>query len=528
MASRVRENRLLIPVLVFLCAAVASCHVVDTAPDVGAVGFDVVETSISDVHQAMQDGRVTARQLVEAYLARIEAYDKRNPALNAIIEVNPRALERADELDIAFAQSGLTGPLHGIPMIVKDNYDFAGMPTSAGSASLAESMPPDDSFQVHRIQEAGAIVLAKSNMAEFAFSPNETIGSRIPGFTRNPYATNRVPAGSSGGTGAAVAASFGVVGLGTDTGNSIRGPSSHNALVGIRSTIGLTSRDGIVPLAFSHDIGGPMARTVADAVAVFDVLAGTDPADPTTVEADARRAVDYNEFLDANALATARIGVVRQIVDRESGDPRMRDLLSQALEDLRAAGAQIVDPVSIPMLDERMQFGCSRFRYDINAYLATLGPEAPVKTLTEIVQSGGYDRTVRDRLRRALEESLEDPDIRCAEQTVNRRLLAEQVSGILADKGLDALVYPTWANVPRLIGDLRSPGGDNSQVLSPQTGFPAITVPMGWIEEGGQQLPAGLQIFGDAWTEPRLIAIAYAYEQATKHRRPPATTPTLH
>ena len=529
MASWIRENRLLIPVLVFLCIVVASCQFLDTIIGVQqeTTGFDVVETTIADVHLAMQDGRVTARQLVEDYLARIEAYDKRNAALNAIIEINPGALARADKLDVAFAESGLTGPLHGIPMIVKDNYDFAGMPTTAGSASLAESMPPDDSFQVRRIREAGAIVLAKSNMAEFAFSPNETIGSRIPGFTRNPYATNRVPAGSSGGTGAAVAASFGVVGLGTDTGNSIRGPSSHNALVGIRSTIGLTSRDGIVPLAFSHDIGGPMARTVADAVAVFDVLAGTDPADPTTVEADSRRAVDYNQFLDANALVAARIGVVRQIVDRESGDPRMRDLLNRALDDLRAAGAQIVDPVSIPMLDETVQFSCRRFRYDINAYLATLGPDAPVKTLTEIVESGGYDRTVRDRIRRGLEESLEDPEIRCAEQTDNRRLLAQQVTGVLADEQLDALVYPTWANVPRLIGDLRSPGGDNSQVLSPQTGFPAITVPMGWIEEGGQQLPGGLQIFGDAWSEPRLIAIAYAYEQVTQHRRPPDTTPAL-
>jgi Asp-tRNA(Asn)/Glu-tRNA(Gln) amidotransferase A subunit family amidase len=475
----------------------------------------------------MQDGRLTARQLVQAYLARIEAFDKRGPALNAIIEINPRALERADELDARFAASGLTGPLHGIPMIVKDNYDFAGMATSAGSAALARSMPPDDAFQVRRILEAGAIVLAKSNMAEFAFSPNETLGSRLPGFTRNPYATNRVPAGSSGGTAAAVAASMGAVGLGTDTGNSIRGPSAHNALVGIRSTIGLTSRDGIVPLYFSHDIGGPMARSVADAVAVFDVLAGTDPADPTTAEADARRPDDYNEFLDADALAGARVGVVRQIVDRESGDPRVREVFHRALDDLRAAGAEVVDPVVIPMLDEGVQFWCSRFRADINTYLATLGPDAPVKTLTEIVASGDYDRTVRDRLRRSLEESLDDPDVRCAAQTANRQRFAEQVAGIIADQGLDALVFPTWANVPRLIGDLRSPGGDNSQVLSPQTGFPAITVPMGWIEEGGRQLPAGLQILGDAWSEPRLIAIAYAYEQATRHRRPPDTTPSL-
>ena len=505
----------------------AGCAAEAPAPDNQAGGFDVVEASIADIHEAMRDGRVTARQLVEAYVSRIEAYDKRGAALNAIIEVNPDALARADELDAAFVESGLTGPLHGIPMIVKDNYDFAGMPTSAGSASLAESMPPDDSFQVRRIREAGAIVLAKSNMAEFAFSPNETIGSRIPGFTRNPYATNRVPAGSSGGTAAAVAASFGTVGLGTDTGNSIRGPSSHNALVGIRSTMGLTSRDGIVPLNFANDIGGPIARSVADAVAVFDVLAGADTADPVTAEADERRAADYNEFLDPGALRGARLGVLRQIVDRESGDPRMRAVFDEAMEDLRAAGAEIVDPVQIPMLDDRPRFGCGRFRYDLNAYLATLGPDAPMKTLADIVESGDFDRTIANRLRGGLDGSLEDPDVRCADQNANKQRFAEHVRGIMEDNNLDAMVYPTWANVPRLIGDLRSPGGDNSQVMSPQTGFPAITVPMGWIEEGGEQLPAGLQILGDAWSEPRLIALAYAYEQATTHRRQPATTPAL-
>jgi Asp-tRNA(Asn)/Glu-tRNA(Gln) amidotransferase A subunit family amidase len=513
--------------VVVLAIAALACGTGGAAAAPQAAGFDVVEASIAEIHEAMAAGRLTARQLVEAYLARIEAYDKQGPALNAIIEINPGALARADELDAAFAASGLSGPLHGIPVIVKDNYDFAGMATTAGSASLAASMPPDDAFQVRRIREAGAIVLAKSNMAEFAFSPYETLGSRLPGFTRNPYATNRVTAGSSGGTAAAVAASFGAVGLGTDTGNSIRGPSSHNALAGIRSTIGLTSRDGIVPLYFSHDIGGPMARTVADAVAVFDVIAGTDPADPTTAEADARRAADYNAFLDAGALGGARIGVVRQISDARNGDPRVLERFEEALADLRGAGAEIVDPVAIPMLDERVQFWCSRFHYDVNAYLATLGADAPVKSLTEIVESGDYDRTVRDRLRRALEESLEDPAVRCAEQESNRARFREQVSGILAEQGLDALVYPTWSNLPRLIGDMRSPAGDNSQVLSPQTGFPAITVPMGWVEEGGARLPVGLQIFGDAWSEPRLIALAYAYEQATRHRQPPPTTPPL-
>ena len=513
---------------ILAAVTMAACALPGAAPEQRDEGFEVVETSIAEIHQAMQEGRLTARQLVEAYLARIEAYDKRGPALNAIIVVNPNALQRADELDAAFAESGFTGPLHGIPMIVKDNYNTHDLPTTAGSASLADSIPPADAFQVRKIREAGAIVLAKSNMAEFAFSPVETIGSRLPGYTRNPYATNRVPAGSSGGTAVTVAASLGAVGLGTDTGNSIRGPSSHNSLVGIRSTLGLTSRDGIVPLSFSHDVGGPMARSVADAVAVFDVLAGSDPGDPYTVEADERRAANYNDFLDASALQGARLGVIRQISDRDSGDPRVLERFEEALGDLRGAGAEVVDPIEIPMLDERGLFRCGRFRYDLNAYLASLGPDAPVKTLADVIASELFHRSVRDRLQRSADESLEDPAVRCAESEANRRRFAEQVSGIMADGNLDALVFPTWSNLPRLIGDMSSPAGDNSQVMSPQTGFPAITVPMGWVEENGFELPVGLQILGDAWSEPRLIALAYAYEQATHHRKAPPTTPPLH
>jgi len=263
--------------------------------------FDVVEASIADIHEAMREGRLTSRQLVQLYIDRIEAYDKQGPALNAIIVVNPNALRRAQELDEVFAETGMVGPLHGIPVIVKDNYDTADLPTSGGSLSLRESTPPDDAFQVRKLREAGAIVLAKANMAEFAFSPYETVGSALPGHTRNPYALNRVPAGSSGGTAAAVAASFGTVGLGTDTGNSIRGPSSHTALVGIRSTMGLTSRDGIIPLYLDHDIGGPIARTVADGVAVFDVIVGFDETDPVTADSVDHRATSYLGYLDINA-----------------------------------------------------------------------------------------------------------------------------------------------------------------------------------------------------------------------------------
>ena len=255
--------------------------------------FRIEELTIAGIHAGLEAGRFTCRGLVQSYLDRIEAYDKKGPALNAIIVVNPRALERAEALDRDFARDGITRSLQCVPMIVKDNFDTSDLPTTAGSASLAGSIPPDDAFQVRRLREAGAIVLAKSNMAEFAFSPYETLGSTLPGHTRNPYDPYRVPAGSSGGTAAAVAASFGTVGLGSDTGNSIRGPSSHTALVGIRSTMGLTSRDGIVPLNLYRDIGGPMARTVVDAVTVFDVVAGYDPADAVTERGRGQRAPSY-------------------------------------------------------------------------------------------------------------------------------------------------------------------------------------------------------------------------------------------
>jgi ABC-type uncharacterized transport system substrate-binding protein len=240
------------------------------------------EPTIADIHAAIKSKDLTCRQLVQMYLDRIDAYDKKGPAPNAIVVVNPNALSSADILDARFANSGFVGPLHCVPMIIKDNYDVVGLPTTAGSLSLKDSMPPRDAFQVRKLREVGALVLAKSNMAEFAVSPYETVGSLLPGYTRNPYALDRVPAGSSGGTAVAVAASFGAAGLGTDTGNSIRGPSSHTSLVGIRSTMGLTSRDGIVPRQLHRDIGGPIARTVADAAAIFDVIAGSDPADPVT------------------------------------------------------------------------------------------------------------------------------------------------------------------------------------------------------------------------------------------------------
>ena len=490
--------------------------------------FRVEEATIAQIYEAMEAGRLTARDLVEAYLARIAKYDRQGPALNALITVNPDALTRAAELDAAFAERGLTGPLHGIPVIVKDNYDMAGLPTSEGSRALADSVAPDDAFQVRKIREAGGILLAKSNMAEFAFSPYETVGSRLPGYTRNPYALNRVTAGSSGGTAAAVAASFGTVGLGTDTGNSIRGPAAHQALVGIRSTMGLTSRDGIVPLNLARDIGGPIARTMADAVAVFDVIAGHDPADPVTAASLDHPVGLFSDALGDDGLVGARLGVLRDLSD-ETADPEVIQRFDEAIADLRRLGAVVVDPVALPEPAAQPddggagQAGCSRFRFDVNAYLASLGPDRPVKTLSDIVASRQVHPSIRQRLASSLDVEIpphEQPG--CAQQARRDERLRTRVRAVLAEFELDALIFPTWDNPPRLIGDLNSSHGNNSQQLSPPTGFPAVSVPMGYVGDG---LPVGLQMLGDAWSEHRLFAIAYAYEQGTRHRVAPPSTP---
>ena len=490
--------------------------------------LEAVETTIATIHRAMEAGDLTCRELVEMYLSRIEAYDRQGPALNAIVTINPSALEVAGELDIRLAESGRVGPLHCVPVIVKDNYETRDLPTTAGSLSFEGFIPPDDAFQVRRLREAGAIVLAKSNMAEFAFSAYETLSSILPGHTRNPYALDRVPAGSSGGTAAAVAASFGAVGLGTDTGNSIRGPSSHTALVGIRLTMGLTSRDGIVPLNPRRDVGGPMARTVADAVAVLDVIAGYDPADPVTERSQGRIPATYTDLLVADGLEDSRIGVLRRLSDSETANAGVSRLFERAIVDMRARGAHIVDPVPFPDIDQilpRGRSGCSRFKFAINAYLAGLEPSGPARNLKEIIASRKFHPSIEKRLtdaEAADRPPSENPDCKDLEEKEER--LREAVLRAMEDAGVDALVYPTWNNPPRLIGDLNTPHGNNSPRISPPTGFPAITVPMGFVDD---RLPAGIQFLGRPWSEPTLIRIAYSYEQATLHRRPPPTVPPI-
>ncbi|HET7695790.1 MAG TPA: amidase family protein [Vicinamibacterales bacterium] len=490
--------------------------------------FRVEETTIAQIHEAMKTGRLTCRGLVDTYLRRIHAYDKNGPAINALVVINPDAQKLADDLDRRFAQGGLSGPLHCIPAIVKDNFETIGLQSAAGSLSLRGFVSTKDAFQVRRIRDAGAIVLAKSNMAEFAFSPYETVNSILPGYSRNPYALDRVTAGSSGGTAAAVAANLGAIGLGSDTGNSIRGPAAHQALAGIRSTMGLTSRAGVVPLNLLADIAGPMTRTLADAVAVLQVIAGEDPDDPATAAARGRTIPNYAASLQREGLKGARIGILRQAYERDTTDPEVVDVFMAAVGDLERAGATIVDPARVELGEVRRQQGagsCGGFKYDINRYLAGHGDRAPVKTLEEIIRSRRFHPSVEVRLRSAEEGAANGPETpACRAESEYRDAFRAAVAKTMETNKLDAFVYPTWSNPPRLIGDLNTPHGDNSQVFSPTTGWPSINVPMGYTRG---TLPAGITFFGRAWSETTLIKLAYAYEQATRHRRPPASTPPL-
>lgn len=493
--------------------------------------FVVDETTIAAIHAAMRAETLTCRTLVQRYLDRIDAYDKRGPAINSLIVVNAAALTVADSLDAQVARTGARamGALHCIPVIVKDNFETKDLPTTAGSLSLDGWVPPQDATMVRKIREAGAIVLAKSNLAEWAFTPYETVSSILPGYTKNPYALDRVTAGSSGGTAAAVAANLGEVGLGSDTGNSIRGPSSHQALVGIRSTMGLTSRAGVVPLNATADIAGPMARTVADAVAVFNVVVGSDAADSVTAPADRMRAADYNVFLRAGALKGARIGVLRQAYERPTLVPEIQALFERSVADMQTAGAVIVANPRIDSLDaiqRRRQGNCNRFRADLERYFAVRGPNAPVKSVEDVLKSRRYHPTVEQRLRDAAQVT-EAPEASrgCQSWETVRVALRVAVTHLMDSLQLDAMVYPTWSNPPRLIGDLNTPHGDNSQLFSPSTGFPSITVPMGYARN--QQLPAGVSFFGRAWSEGTLIGLAYDYEQHTRHRRAPTSAPPL-
>lgn len=481
--------------------------------------FDPSELTIADIHKSFEQHELTSTQLVEAYIERIQTLDS---AINAITIINSEALEIATALDKEFEETGKLRPLHGIPIIVKDNINVAGLPTTAGALSLKNFIPEEDAFIIKKLVDAGAIIIAKSNMAEWAFSPMHTESSTA-GTTRNPYNTAFVPAGSSGGTAASVAANFGTIGLGTDTGNSIRGPSSHSALVGFRSTLGLVSRSAIVPLYLRNDVVGPMSRTVEDATKVLEVIAGYDEKDALTKYSAGKIPKNYTQFLVKEGLVGSRIGVLRALSDDDS-NIEVKALFEQALLNLDSLGATIIDPVIIPEFEElRQNQWCATFTEDVETFFKEYVKNDTIQTIEDIIRIGSTSKFAAERVKRNAANSgrWDDAEIPClnAYEDVRRIAFREAIENMMDSLKIDALVYPTWNHPPAKI-ELFSEEykGDNSQVISPHTGQPAFTVPMGFTSEN---LPAGLQFLGRTFDEPTLVRLSYAYEQGTKHRKTP-------
>jgi amidase len=504
--------------------------------------LDLDQATIADLNAAFAAGTLTAEQLVQRFLARIDAYDRKGPSIHAVLTLNPKALETARALDVERKAKGARSPLHGIPVVLKDNFDTADMPTTGGSVLLEGSVPPDDAFVVKKLRAAGAIILAKVNMSEFA---SGAALSSLGGQTLNPHDLVRSPSGSSGGTGAAIAAAFAVFGMGTDTGGSVRGPSSANGIVGLKPTLGLLSRDGIIPLALSFDTGGPMARSVYDVAAALGAMTGVDAADPATSTSEGRAETDYVRFLKSDALKGARIGVARDFL---GADQEVDWVVEAALEAMRQAGASTVD-VRYPkwLLDGKEEFYTAvrwpEFGPQISAYLKTLGARYP-KSLDEMMArsrqflgtrtDGAMPNPPRWALfaREAGSGSLTDARYLAVHDHILPAVRAI-VDGMLASQKLDAIVYPTSPQRPGLIAappdslaaSGRGLGGPASPTnIANLTGYPDLIVPAGFTSD---RLPVTISFFGGAYSEPKLLALGYAFEQATKARRLPRFTPAL-
>ena len=481
--------------------------------------INLEELTIKKFHEAYRSGEYNAEKLVRAYLARIKKLDQ-STGLNSIVVINEHAIESAKELDKEFLKTKQLRPLHGVPVIVKDNYHTKGLQTTAGSISLKGFISDVDAFQIKKLKEAGAIVLAKSNMAEWAFSAKHT-NSSTAGMTRNPYNLEYVPAGSSGGTAAAIASNFGLVGLGTDTGNSIRGPSSHNALVGFRSTLGLTSRDGIVPLIMRNDVGGPICRTVEDATKVLEIIAGYDENDPITKHCLGKIPESYESFLQKDALKGARIGVLRHLRD-DGIHPEIDSIFNKAITDLKKLGATVIDPLVVPNFDSLKQDQwCANFKTDIAAHLQKFMKIDSLQTLQDIIDFGHATPYGTKQLKFFFDNvgRFGDKSVPCGDPFTDPKRIAfrKAIEDEMDRQKLDVLIYPSWNYPPAKIVNFEADyKGDNSQVIAPHTGQPAFTVPMGFASNN---LPAGMQILGRMFDEATIIKIAYAYEQATHHRK---------
>ena len=510
--------------------AISSCSQ-DSTADNGS--FQIMETTIADVHAAYQSGQLTAHQLVQGYLDRIEAFDQRGPAINCIITLNPNALEEADRLDEQYRTSGLGGPLHGIPVVVKDQIDAAGMPTTLGSLVFKDYRPPLDSFAVAKVKEAGGIILGKTTLGEFG--GGDTYGS-IFGATRNPYDLERTAGGSSGGSGACLSANLTTVAIGQEGAASIRRPSTWNAVVGMRPTTGLTSRTGVYG-GDPSPVGllGPMARTVTDLAKLLDVMVGYDPEDPVTALGIGHVPESYTQSLDPNGLQGARIGIIREPFGSRS-EPESEDFkkvdaaFEQAVAELKAAGAELVDPIVIPDLRSLLSKRAANplGQVALERWLSR-NPSSPYKNRADIRKSPDVDKIIPPSKAANWARDPGPPDlVAYAEFVLARDQLMMNVMQVMADNRLDAIVHKSVEHQPTLIEDGMNPPYISNKGAASLPGYlryaAVITVPAGFTSDG---LPVGITFFGRAYSEPTLLKFAYSYEQATHHRIPPTTTPAL-
>ena len=497
--------------------------------------FELDELTLADLQKALQSGQVTSHSLTEKYLARIQEIDKAGPRINAIIEVNPEALEIAATLDKERKEKGARGPLHGIPVLIKDNIDTADrMSTTAGSLALLDSRPTKDAFVAAQLRKAGAVILAKTNLSEWANtrSSHSTSGwSGRGGLTVNPYALDRNPCGSSSGTGAGISANLAAVGVGTETDGSIVCPSSANGIVGLKPTVGLVSRSGIIPISHSQDTAGPMARTVRDVAILLGVMAAIDPEDGVTAASNGKARPDYTKFLDADGLKGARLGVVRKYFGFNDA---VDELMNKLLAEMKQAGAVMVDPADIPTIGK---FDASEatvllyeFKADLAAYLARLGPSAPMKSLHDVIAFNDANRDKempyfgQDTFLKSEEKGPLTSREYLDALARNRRLARTQGIDFVMNKfKLDALVAPTggpaWLT-DLITGDHFAGGSSSAAAVA---GYPNLNVPAGFISE----LPVGISFFGRAWSEPTLLKIAYGFAQLTKARQPPRFLPSI-
>ena len=488
--------------------------------------FDLMEATVAQIHAAMREGTLTCRELVEAYLDRIEAYDQKGPAINSVITINPHALGEADACDAYFEANGeFCGPLHGIPVMLKDNFNTMDMQTTAGSVALKGWVPPTDSFVTKRIRDSGAIILAKTNLHEFAIW-GESISS-ILGQAVNPYDPTRTPGGSSGGTGATIASNIGVIGLGTDTINSIRSPASANSLVGIRPTIGLVSRAGIVPYSLTQDTAGPICRTVEDAARCLDVIAGYDPDDAETSWCIGKIPASYLDSLNMDGMKGRRIGVLKSLFGKEEINSSTNEVLRNAMKVFEENGATLVpieDDIDQPWLTSETSVHLDDFEHDLNGYLDKLPPEWPIHSMREVLEKGLFHQFSEGNMRDAMKLGVGTP--RYLEKMYNKIGVRTHILKIMADLQLDAMIYPHQQQLVCKIGGNQQ---QRNGVLCSSTGFPSIAVPAGFAPDENAPIgvPVGMEIIGRPWSEPLLIEIAYSFEQHSHFRRPPVSTPAL-